>query len=106
MNNDYWSYRARLAPNMRFRTWSIAGRAKALLFAIEKISETGFVVRTEDIPSRSTVSWRDFEYVCSIFDDYTAGQIPRHTIRDKTRVSSYILGILGELSGRNRQSAA
>ena len=82
-----------------FKTWSVAGRAKEIPFKIEKIDSNEIIIRRLNDGKNYQIFRSSAESIADFWDDYIAGKIKRHELREGSFSSSYVLAIFARLSG-------
>ena len=63
-------------------------------FTIRTVDARFIEVDSPGAENFQRVHGEDFAAVYEIWDDYNAGRVPRHQVRDLTRFSKYIISIL------------
>jgi hypothetical protein len=78
----------------QFSTWSVHKGYLTGSFEIVNIAEDSVTVRSPTAKNLQIVPKRDFFQIAIDWKEYKSGKIPRHELRDRTRYSTYIIGLL------------
>ena len=93
--NRIWdSLRKRVWPGFKIRAWSFDHGDLGWEFSVVRLDDSYVTIRSPKAQHLQEVPKEDFLYVASLWPQYTTGGIPRNEIRDRTRYSTYILGLL------------
>ena len=97
-NGDFgpcWArIQADLAAGDRIRNWSQHGGYLGDVFTVRAVEARAVVVDPPGAVNLQRVPREDFAAVWAHWDDYCAGEFPRHSLRDMTRFSKYVISIL------------
>ena len=97
-NGDFgrcWArIRDSLAAGDRVRNWTQYGGYLGDEFTVWEVEAKAVVVDTPGATNLQRVPREDFAAVWTHWDDYCAGEFPRHSLRDITRFSKYVISIL------------
>ncbi|RLE86831.1 MAG: hypothetical protein DRJ49_07290 [Thermoprotei archaeon] len=83
-----------LKPGDRVKYWSVAGRVRGSYFIVKRVALEYITVEAESTRAEQTIPKRDFLAVYEKWEGYLKGHIKRYELRDITRFSSYIIGII------------
>src|SRR3990170_6323829 len=86
--------REQVWPGYRFSTWSAKKGNLTGAFEIVNIAEDSVTVRSPTAKNLQIIPKVDFFKLAIDWIEYKSGNIPRHELRDKTRYSTYIIGLL------------
>ena len=105
-NGDFgrcWTrIRSDLAAGDTIRNWTQHGGYLGDEFTVRAVEARAVVVDTPGATNLQRVPREDFAAVWAHWDDYCAGEFPRHRLRDMTRFSKYVISILHHVLARLR----
>ena len=97
-NGDFgrcWTrIRADLAAGDTVRNWTQHRGYLGDEFTVRAVEARAVVVDTPGAANLQRVPRENFAAVWAHWDDYCAGEFPRHRLRDMTRFSKYVISIL------------
>lgn len=88
------AFREYVWSGFKFPSWSADKGYLATTFTIVKIDQDTITVQSSTAQNLQKVPKEDFLRLAIDWKEYKSGKIPRHELRDKTRYSTYIIGIL------------
>jgi hypothetical protein len=83
-----------LKSNTIIRNWTAHSGFLGDSFTIVSVNRNYIEVDTPRVQTIQKIPQHDFQTVYNLWDDYCAGNVKRHEIRDQTRFSKYIISIL------------
>jgi hypothetical protein len=86
-----------LSAGEEIRNWTIHSGYLGDSFRIATVRPTYVEVEAPRAQTIQHIPRADFEKVDPLWDDYVARRLPRHSIRDRTRFSKYIISIIQHL---------
>jgi len=76
------------------QNWSMAKGFTGNTFEIVSVTDKAIICNPPKSTNLQVISKKEFEKVWEVWDKYLLGKIPRYSLRDMTRFSSYIISIL------------
>jgi hypothetical protein len=97
-----WNYiQNYLRPGTAIDNWAKYSGLLGDQFTVTRVTPNEVEVDAPNAKNIQHVRRDDFERVYDIWDQYVAGDYPRHWIRDFTRVSKFVISILKWVENNN-----
>lgn len=96
----FWEQlRATLGAGNAISNWTVAKGFLGDDFIVKGVADTFVQVEVPTAENIQTVPKRAFEETYLVWDEYCAGRVARHQIRDVTRHSTYTISIIKHIQG-------